>query len=807
MTPPPASPDGNVRHLPVLLLLFVGSGCAALIYEVVWFQLLGTVVGSSAVSLGVLLGTFMGGMCLGSLLLPRLVGAAAHPLRVYAGLEFGIGVCGLALLHGMPLVADAYVAATGHGLLGRAVVATVCLLPPTFLMGATLPAVARWVRTTPSGVAWLGWFYGGNIAGAVLGSLLAGFVLLRLYDTERATYAAAALNAMVALVALALARRAGHTAPVDESRAPERAPGAAVVYGVIAVSGMTALSAEVVWTRLLALLFGGSVYTFAMILAVYLTGLGIGSAAGAAIARRAASPRAVLGVCQLLISVALAWAAYLLHASLPFWPINPSIADDPWLVFQLDAMRAMWVVVPGAVLWGASFPLALAAVARPGQDPGRLVGGVYAANTVGAIVGSLGAALIFVVWLGSQGTQQVLIVVSAVAGIVALAPPLLRRARTVAARVALRASLLAGAAVAVLLAVSVAPLPGLLVAHGRYAATWVGMTEVISVGEGLTAFVAVTEQDDGVRSYHNSGKIQASSLPEDMGLQRLLGHLTHLIPATPADVLVVGLGAGVTAGSVTLAPNVETVTIAEIEPLVPEVVAEWFSEHNDDVVNSPKVTIHLDDARHYLLTTDRKFDCITSDPLDPWVKGAATLYTREFFDEMKRHLNPGGVVTVFVQLYEANDAAVKSEIRTFFESFPHAAVFGNLRDGEGYDVVLVGSPDPLTIDLDAIQVKLLDPAYAAVAESLSEIGIHSAVELCANYAGRPEDLQAWLSDAALNRDGDLRVQYLAGMSLNLHEAHRIYAEMITGTPFPDGLFTGTAARLAALRARIERARQ
>src|SRR5262245_33896997 len=157
------------RVLPALLLLFVGSGCAALIYEVVWFQLLELVIGASALSLGVLLGTFMGGMCLGSLLLPRLVSPGAHPLRVYAWLELGIAAFGLLLLYAMPIVGDAYAAWAGTGLVGillRAVAAAICLLPPTMLMGATLPAIARWVESTREGVAWMGLFYGGNTAGA-----------------------------------------------------------------------------------------------------------------------------------------------------------------------------------------------------------------------------------------------------------------------------------------------------------------------------------------------------------------------------------------------------------------------------------------------------------------------------------------------------------------------------------------------------------------------------------------------------------------------------------------------------------------
>jgi spermidine synthase len=182
------------RFLPALLLLFVGSGCAALIYEVIWFQLLQLVIGASALSMGVLLGTFMGGMCLGSFLLPRYVRRGLHPLRVYSYLELGIGVFGLLILVGMPLVNTIYAAISpGSGVVGialRAIAAAICLLPPTLLMGATLPAISRWVESTPEGVSWLGFFYGGNIAGGVLGSLFAGFYLLRVYDLNIATFVA-----------------------------------------------------------------------------------------------------------------------------------------------------------------------------------------------------------------------------------------------------------------------------------------------------------------------------------------------------------------------------------------------------------------------------------------------------------------------------------------------------------------------------------------------------------------------------------------------------------------------------------------
>jgi len=299
--------------------------------------------------------------------------------------------------------------------------------------------------------------------------------------------------------------------------------------------------------------------------------------------------------------------------------------------------------------------------------------------------------------------------------------------------------------------------------------------------------------------------VQASSEPQDMRLQRMLGHMTHLIPKSPKNILVIGCGAGVTAGAVSIGPRVEHVTIAEIEKLVPTSVDEFFAQHNYNVVKNPKVKIHIDDARHFLLTTKEKFDAVTSDPLDPWVKGAATLYTEEFFNVVKEHLNPGGVVTLFVQLYESNSAAVKSEVATFFKAFPNGVVWGNTNNGQGYDLVLMGQAEPVKINLDEMEAKLASPEFQEVAQSLREIGFNSAVELFSTYAGQPSDLAPWLADAQINKDRNLRLQFLAGLGFNLYQSGPIYSDMIQYTKFPDNLFTGSDGLMQALREGIQRA--
>lgn len=805
----PEKPAHN-RFLPLLILLFVGSGCAALIYEIVWFQLLSLIIGSSAVSMGVLLGTFMGGMCIGSLLLSKYISRTQHPLRVYALLEGLVAVFGLLVLWGMPIVGGLYFKIAVHGMTGvflRGIICAICLLPPTILMGATLPAIARWVENTTEGVAWLGFFYGGNIAGAVFGSLLAGFYLLRVHDMAVATYVAVAIDIAVVVASLALVKVTSYTPTVidapsaDTPKAPLIPPGSAPVYISIALSGASALAAEAVWTRMLSLLLGATVYTFSLILAAFLTGLGIGSTAGASVARTSKDPRRALGLCQAFLTLAIAWAAYSTTNYLPFWPVSPNLSATPQFTFQIDLVRCLWVVLPAALLWGASFPLALAAAGRDEKDSGRLVGTVYAANTIGGIVGALFGSLLLIAWLGTQTAERVLIAVAGISALVALVPTLGLDGRSL---VVTSRGILRGAATLVLAAAAMSfakPVPPLLVGYGRWFATRLdNINDFIYMGEGITASVAVSQLGNGVLNYHNAGKVQASSEPQDMRLQRMLGHLTTLLPPKVDNVLVIGCGAGVTAGAVSINPALKSETIAEIEPLVPKVVSKYFGAHNYNVVTNPKVHVQIDDARHFILTTNQKFDAVTSDPLDPWVKGAATLYTEEFFNVVKEHLNPGGVVTLFVQLYETGMPGVKSEIATFMKAFPNGVVFGNTNNGGGYDLVLVGqNSDAMKIDVDAVEAKLATPEYAQMAQSLREIGFNNATELFATFAGNEKMLRPWLADAQINRDRNLRLQYLAGEGLNQYNQAAIYSQMLQYRQYPEGMFTGSPERLARIR--------
>jgi len=255
-----------------------------------------------------------------------------------------------------------------------------------------------------------------------------------------------------------------------------------------------------------------------------------------------------------------------------------------------------------------------------------------------------------------------------------------------------------------------------------------------------------------------------------------------------------------------LYPEVERIVICEIEPLIPRVVARYFDAENYDVLNDPRVEVIYDDARNYVLTTKEKFDVITSDPIHPWVKGAATLYTREYFETCRQHLNAGGVMTQWVPLYESNVEAVKSEIATFFSVFSRGTIWGNDYEGQGYDVVLLGQAEATTIDIEALEERLDRLDYVPVAQSLAEVGFNSATDLLATYAGQATDLRPWLEGAEINRDRNLRLQYLAGMDLNSYQEGRIYDEMLAYCVFPEELFVGSPRSRLVLREALSRVR-
>src|SRR2546425_7086580 len=810
------------RILPLLILLLAGSGCAALIYEIVWFQLLQLVIGSSAVSLGLLLAAYMGGLCVGSAVLPRLLSARWNPLRVYACLELGVGAFGIAILFGLPFIGRVFAGATPGmaALVARGAVSAVCLVLPTLLMGASFPAIARWVEGTSKPIAWMGALYSANVAGVVVGCVVAGFYLLRVYDMAIATYAAVSLNGAVALVAFIASPSGRGRRDSQQADAPgegvksrqilkpspyplPKGKGRWLIYIVIALSGATALGAEVVWTRLLSLLLGATVYTFSIILGVFLVGLWAGSGAASLLVRRIRQPRLALAGCQIVLAASVTGTAYIMTHVLPYWPVDPWLSLNPWFNFDLDVFRTVRTIFLPTLLWGASFPLAMASAATEGEDPARLAGGVYAANTAGSIGGALAFSLLVLPGIGTKACEQLLIGLAAGAAVVAVTSYVwtMRPRRTA---IALAATVAGTGIVAAGLISTVSNIPWQVIAYGRPVATILRGLDLSSeaqplfVGEGMNSSVVITDRA-GQRFFYVSGKSEASSALLDMRLQRMMGHLPALIHRQPRSVLVVGFGAGVTAGSFVQYPDVESIVICELEPIIPPASDEFFGTENYHVLADHRTRMIYDDARHFISTTPEKFDVITTDPIHPWVKGTSALYSKEYFELVRSHLNPDGVAAQWLPLYESDEETVKTQLATFFDVFPDGTVWSNYLNGDGYDLVLLGRLGTSPINIDAIQKRLDDAKYSGAVSSLAEAEFNSAFDLMATYAGRASDLAPMLTGVEINRDLNMRLQYIAGWGVNSVTSAQVYRKLLSYRQFPQDLLAGTGERMDALR--------
>lgn len=819
---------GRIRAFWALILgLFVMSGAAALIYEVVWFQLLRLTIGASAISLGIILATFMGGLCLGSLFYHRFVEDHVHPLKAYGILEIGIGVFGVLNPLLIPSIGELYFSFSGYGyadIILRGCLAALFLLPPTVLMGATLPAISRWIAHSREGAASLGFFYAANIVGAVIGCTLAGFFLLRVFDVYVTSAVAVAANLIGGAVALAIARSAPsrvHEPAEDETEAVSSIDTATDagqvirtrVLWLIGLSGLTALGAQVVWTRLLSLYFGGTVYTFSVILAVFLVGLGLGSMAGTKLAHTGRRLVLILGATQLLLVPAIWWAQFaiqdIIH-NLFFFGIQPGsvVQTSNWIAKSFnDIVVAAVVLAPATILWGASFPLALVLASGAGRDPGHFTGQVYAANTLGAVVGALAWSMVFVPFVGTRSAQQALMIFALFAVAMLWMPRAIKQQSEQAGSphfATVFGVVLAAVGLVVLLPASNTD----LMAYGRLQKNW-GKAEYVEIGEGVNSTVIVSRGTMKVisrgkvktvgdwKQLHVAGKVVASSQPPDMRLQRQLGHLPALVHENPKSALIIGFGAGVTSGVFTRYPSIERIVIVEIEPEVLRLSSKHFREENYDVVNDPRTKIYIDDGRHYLATTDEKFDIITTDPIHPWMKGAASLYTSEFYELVKERLNPGGVITQWVPLYESDESSVKSQVATFLEAFPDGSIWNSQASLVGYDLTLLGHVDPVKINDEKILARV--NGNPSVGKSLVDVGIKQLGDVLKLYSGNRSDVSDWLADAQLNRDRNLRLEYLAGTALNVQIATQIYRNMIDGITYPSELFDISSQREIILR--------
>ena len=807
----------------LLAAAFVLSGAAGLMYQVVWSRLLVLVFGSTTLAVSTVLSVFMGGLALGAWLVGRWSDRRPRPLMMYAALELGIGLSALCVPWGLDRVLPVYQAvwngtlSVGWLLAVRVVLITAILIVPTTLMGATLPVISRalasgmvtgWV-TSAAGVAGrVGRFYALNTAGAVAGAWLTGFVLLPTFGVTPTIRAAVACNLAAAAAAWWLGRRwavAGHphrdhTAPPEPSRPHETRSAAgsgdaclprvrmvtvrvtrAWVFLTLALSGAAALIDEVAWSRALGLILGSSVYAFTAMLATFLIGLAGGAALGVRLARRVAPRLALLGAVQIGVAIAgLVTVVALSH--LPFALVRGADALDslgaraiPLLQFGLSFL----VIFLPTVGFGLVFPLALHVVAREAGHPhrdhsddiGATVGRIYAINTVGAIVGAGLAGFVLIPAIGLQGSLLLAIGVSLAlgAGLVAADPSVSRRR---AAGLALGLAVAGGLAVVLIPSWSATLMSsGMVWNLPRYVALYNaagarGLTDELAAvrtvyqREGLTATVLVQRDGDGARLLTINGRTESGD--PFMRTQVLIAHWPLWLARSTERVLVIGLGSGATAGSVLRHP-VRRLDVVELEAAILE-ASRWFEPENGRPLADPRVHASAADGRNFLLLSPDRYDVIISQPSLPWVAGAATLFTQDFFELAASRLAPGGVFGQWVAADALGAEPLRSVMAAFAAVFPRFVVV----EPTPGDLFLIGSRDRLAFDRARITAAFTDPA---IMDDLRRGDVVGPMDLVATLVADDVTVRPLLSGATPNRDENAYAEF-AGP--------RAFAALLTG---------------------------
>ncbi len=763
------------------------SGAAALLYEVVWSRLLTLSMGNTVAAIGTVLAAFMGGLAGGAALGGRFAFEVSRQraLRLYAAMEFAIGGCALlvpaALIGLRPILVAAYADGDGGTWFGlsRLILSLTVLLVPAAAMGATFPLAVRWFagRAEEAGSE-TGALYALNTLGAALGAGLAGFALLPTLGLRGATLVGVAVNAAAGAGALALARYA-HAEPTQrvpsarrrqprpaktgERTAARRADPSPLVgktwlaASALGLSGFVALTYEVAWTRILALVIGPTTYAFSAMLTTFIGGLACGAAIGARLTRWWR---------YRMVWLAMTFNLAALGAFGALWLIGPlslamagAVAQPDVLFASVMAVQvtlAAGLLLPMTIALGAAFPLAVAVAARREETVSLDAAIVYAVNTVGAIAGALLGSFVLIPFLGLQQTVLAAGALGIGGGsLLLLAADVGRRARFAVASVAL-ASVGVGAA-----------LPDWnreLISSGAYwnvpnvptqdlqAALEVG--EVLYYAEGAAGTVSV-RRTAGSLALAIDGKVDASNAA-DMLTQSLLAHLPLLLHPDPRDVAIIGLGSGVTLGAALRHP-IRRAEMLEISPQVVEASA-YFEAENDAALEDPRTRLILTDGRSHLLLSSQSYDVIISEPSNPWMAGVATLFTREFFQAARDRLKPQGILCQWAHTYGISDEDLRSITGTFLSVFPDGAMW---LVGDG-DVLLIGSVGPLEPRLRQITTTWERPGVGA---ALAEVGVRDAFSLLSLFVGSGRALQHYSARAPLLTDNHNSLEFSAPRGL------------------------------------------
>ncbi|HZJ44069.1 MAG TPA: fused MFS/spermidine synthase [Pyrinomonadaceae bacterium] len=716
-------------------LCFVLSGATGLIYEVLWARMLGLVFGATTLAVSTVLAAFMGGLALGSTLAGRFGPRLPRPLSAYGWLEVGIAVYALCVPIIFALVDRLYVLIWQQFhpdffafSVWRFVLSCLLLLVPTTLMGATLPVLSAALLDSAghkrSSVATL---YTCNLAGAIIGTLLAGFVLLPMIGVSKTIWFAASLNALVGLVAIIAQRK---YSPIRKSSVVVQTDtGSTLGTGVwllaAFVSGFVTISSQVSWTRILTMVIGSSTYAFSLVVALFLIGLAAGASLVSRFLKDSVLRNSLMKV-ELLTTATLVISLYVVNL-IPALVISLglNLKINSWAgLLSLQVLAASLLVLLPALLMGMIMPLVLVWASGDEQHAVNLVGQSYAVNTVGAIIGAFTAGFVLIPKLSTRFTILFAATTCLIVAGIAYQPG--EKAKDPA----LRKSIVAGAIPILIIAMFFVFAPQMnkadlsigaydslirILAKSREGGNAEGAEQgrtdnhkLLMYNEGPTATVSVRD-DLGTISLAINGRTNASDSDFDMPTQVMLSQLPLLVAPKIDNALIIGFATGISVGSLLQSP-IESVTCLELETAT--IAASRFFNHvNHLPLDDPRTHLIIDDARTFLRVTPNKYDMIISEPSHPWVPGVANLFTKEFFELSRERLSDEGVFVQWVQVYQLSTESLQSVLATYHSVFPHVLMFRVGGPEKGKDLILIGGKQRL--DLNHLSARFADPRMAA----------------------------------------------------------------------------------------------
>jgi spermidine synthase len=797
--------------LPGLLACFFFSGTAGLVYQVAWSKSLGLIFGHTAYAVATVLAVFMGGLAAGSAWIGRWSESKARPLALYGWIELGVAATGAVSLAGLAGVRTAYVAAyplaAGNSavlLALRFIGAALVLFLPTFLMGGTLPVLVRGLSRGKGGLGQrLARLYWVNTAGAVAGTFAAGFLFLPVLGLRLTVAVAVGLNILAGGLALLLSRTEVETtaAPATESASARGVAPSRFLLACFAVVGASAMAYEIGWTRLLSTQLGSSTYSFTLMLATFLTGIVIGSAAFEWWTRRHEVHRTTFAVTQTL--TALAALAFLV--SFPRIPeVLPPILRATHQSFRglvlAQFVTSALAMLPAAIVFGFNFPVVMLLLSPKSSDTSSshagdstAVGRAYAWNTLGAIVGATSVGF----WLlPLMGSYRLLAATAGANLLLAAALCISDSPRRFAALV-VNVVLLCGLAAVVfspyfydrdmatfntVLYWNLYDTPLTLKENAK-------TTDVIYAADGLNATISVARTDDYV-ALRTNGKVDASN--EDATTQLLVGHIGGLSHPAPHRVLVIGFGSGMTVSALARYPELEHLDVVEIEPAVIG-AAPLLTRLNRNVLQDPRVHVILDDGRNFLLTTRNQYDLIISEPSNPWIAGVATLFTREFYHAAQARLAPGGIFVQWVQAYSLFPDDLRMVLATLLTEFHGAALW----HGDSPDLLLVAPSPPSAQILQRIQSLWSNPRLH---DDFQQLGMEDPAGVFGFYLLDDAGLRRFAATGLLNTDDRTLLEYDAPRALlvpDLQDTNRKEIVRVQHHALPDDLTGDLRDRVAA----------